>query len=595
MTPSTTPQGPGKTAPSGPSKPLQFRALPLRILVVGRFGLPRSQVHRLDAGGVAGLLDRTAPTLTIRAADLLRADGTELRIHLTFRHRRDFKPAAVAKAVPEFKRVLAARNAPRSDGTADGLRDLAAVHRALSDKATNQQQEPTTPAQSKGSEQGEADSSGDDSIDRLLDMVDGSVASPGAKPEPIDDPARRALSGFISEVTRGSKRPASSSSAAPEGLEAILSAQIAAVLDHPDFRCLERGWTALRFLARRIDQQARITIDVVEADADAVADALESTVPEDDLDPVGPVRLVVDLNDYDASDRDIARLRRLAGFGASRRSVVLTNAGSDFAGEAGSGSLAVMHDPETRFADDRYTAWRSLRDAPDTAWLGLCLSRFALRDAHDGPHDRASPASGSRWIGRPLGVGAAPAVAALLAAAAAATGWPYLRGTTDTAVDNLVILESGIGDLESPVHPLLSVNSADSIASAGLITLVAERGRDQARLLRMPSVRRARDRDSAFETALPTTLFQSQVVHGLQWNADRLFSAAQPTELRNRVDAYLSSLIGETGSGSSVEVRLGDDDDGQPVLSIEVRSGAGVAPGASMHFEIPITGNDDGG
>ncbi|MEQ8396008.1 type VI secretion system contractile sheath large subunit [Thalassobaculum sp.] len=595
MNPSDLPPGSGKTARPGVGAPLQFRALPLRILVVGRFGLERNKFHRLDASGVAGLLERTGPALSFRAADLLRADGTELSIQLTFRHRRDFKPAAVARAVPELKRVLAARNAPRPGSTVDGFRDLAAVHRALTDAPAAQEQASATSAEPVQSGRDGADSSGDDSIDRLLDMVDGPSASPGTTQETPDDPARRALSGFISEVSRGSKRPTPSASIAPEGLEAILTAQIAAVLDHPDFRCLERSWTALRFLARRIDQQARITIDILESEIDSVADALEATVPEDDLDAAGPVRLVVDLNDYDASDRDIARLRRLADFGASRRAVVLANAGSDFAGEAESGSLAAMHDPETRFADDRFTAWRSLRDASNAVWLGLCLSRIALRDAHDDLPGRTSPANGARRIGQPLDVGVAPAVATLLAAAAAQRGWPCVGRTTDQIVDNLVIVDSTVDDLEGPVRPALSVNAADSVANAGLITLVAERGRDQARLLRMPSVRKARDRESAFETALPTVLFQSQVVHGLQWNADRLFSAGRSTDLRERVEAYLGSLIGETGPGSSAEVRLDSDDDGQPVLAIVVRSGADVAPGASMHFDIPITGDDDGG
>ena len=244
-------------------------------------------------------------------------------------------------------------------------------------------------------------------------MVDGPTGNAAAAPPAPNDPARAALSGFLAEVTRGSARPTPAGASPPEALESVLAEQLDAILDHPDFQAMERSWAALRFLLRRIDLRAAVTVDVIEAGSDSLFDSLEVLVPEDDPDPKGPVRVVVDLNDYDASDRDIGRLRQLAAFGASRRAVVLTNAASDFVGDAR--ALASMHDPETRFEDTPFAGWRTLRDAPESAWLGLCLSRIALRDAADGRDDMVLRFARSRRVGRPLDAGVAPAVAALFA------------------------------------------------------------------------------------------------------------------------------------------------------------------------------------
>jgi len=553
---SSVPPGPG-IRPAGDT-PTRFRLLPLRLLVAGRFGLAPGRLHRLDAGGVEALLDRTRPRLALRVDDLLRADGTALTVELAFAHRRDFEPGAVARAVPELARLL---DTPSPATSAAPAAATAAAAPAV------------------------AEGSGDDALDRLLGMVDAPGA--GSVAEPVD-PARAAVSGFIAGISR---RPAAARSAeGPDAsVEDRLAAQIAAIIGHPEFQALERGWAALRFLLRRIERGGTLTIDVAETGEEDVAATLEPLVPEDDPDPAGPVRIVVDLGDYGGSDRDIGRLRRLAGFGAARRAVVLANAAVAFSGDGGPEAVAAMHDPETLFDAAPYAAWRTLRDDADAAWLGLCLTRVALRDAGDGQRDKALRFARPYRIGQPLDAGAAPAVAALFASAAAATDWPCAVGTAvQPVVDNLTLVEAAGDGFDGPIRPAPSARAADSLAAAGLIVLVAERGRDTARLLRVPSVRRPPTRDDAAEVSLITRLFQAQVVHGLQWNADRLFAGDDHATVRDRVEAYLAALVSATGPGAAAEVRVDRDDDDTPILVIHVRSGARAAPGAAMAFDIPL-------
>lgn len=607
MSPSSPPLGSGALRSAsgirtGGDTPVRFRVLPLRVVVAGRFGLAANQLHRLDSAGAGGLLERSVPTLGLRVTDRLRADGTDIDVRLEFRHRRDFAPGAVAKSAPDLLRVVTAHSALRSGATPASLHgslaEFPSIDRALAAVRSEPAPSPSsgaTPAPSPvpGSAPAPAepstdDAADDDSVDRLLGMVE--TPTPTAPGSGRADPVRSALSGFISQVARAPDRTAGPTAGTPpEALEAALAEQLAAVIEHPEFKALERAWAALRFLARRVDMRSALTIDVIEAGPEGIADALDALVPEDDPDPSGPVRLVVDLNDYDASDRDIARLHRLAAFGASRRAAVLSNAAPAFAGPDGLAGLAAMHDPETRFEGAAYTAWRGLRDLAEAGWLGLSLSRIALRDAADGRDDKTLKFARSRTIGRPLDIGGAPAVAALLIEAASATQWPCAIGTASSpSLDNLVLVSDPDTGFDGPVLPVLSAAAADSVAAAGFIALIAERGRDTARLLSVPSTRRPASREDAPEVSLIPRLFQAQVAHGLQWNADRIFGTSDHAALRALVEAYLVALMSGTGPNAGAEVRLDQDEDGAPVLAVHVRSGSQAAPGAAMVFDIPL-------
>ena len=74
------------------------------------------------------------------------------------------------------------------------------------------------------------------------------------------------------------------------------------------------------------------------------------------------------------------------------------------------------------------------------------------------------------------------------------------------------------------------------------------------------------------DASLITRLFQGQVIHGLQWNADRLFAGADAAAIRDRVESYLTALASSTGPGARVDVTLDRDGAGLTVLAITVQS-----------------------
>ncbi len=113
--------------------------------MAGRYGLEPGRLHRLGDDGVEGLLERTAPSLTLRVANHLQPDGPDLSVTFGFRHRRDFTAAAVARAISELSAEF-------------GAGGSSATKAAAPEPAPE-------PARSA------PEASGDDAIDRLLDMV----------------------------------------------------------------------------------------------------------------------------------------------------------------------------------------------------------------------------------------------------------------------------------------------------------------------------------------------------------------------------------------------------------------------------------------
>ena len=72
--------------------------------------------------------------------------------------------------------------------------------------------------------------------------------------------------------------PASGASGALEEVERHIAAQIAAILDDPDFRVLEATWRGLRFLLRHVDRRAQCFVHVISASKDEAAAAGRSVL-----------------------------------------------------------------------------------------------------------------------------------------------------------------------------------------------------------------------------------------------------------------------------------------------------------------------------
>jgi type VI secretion system protein ImpB len=91
--------------------------LPLKLLVMGDYSngkntgqlVERSKIS-VNKNNFNSVLADLNPQAKIAVENTLKADGTELPVHLTFSSMDDFKPDVVAGKVPELRALMAARN-----------------------------------------------------------------------------------------------------------------------------------------------------------------------------------------------------------------------------------------------------------------------------------------------------------------------------------------------------------------------------------------------------------------------------------------------------------------------------------------------------
>lgn len=279
-----------------------------------------------------------------------------------------------------------------------------------------------------------------------------------------------------------------------------------AVLHDRGFQALEAAWRAVFFLVRRLDTDEHLKLYLLDSTHAELAADLNAT---DDLRATGIYKLLVERTvgtpggkpwavlvgnyTFDQTDADAELLGRLAKIAAL--------AGAPFLGAAhphlvGCESLAATPDADDwqRPSDPGGAeAWTALRQLPETAYVGLALPRFLLRQPYGkdgGIIERfafeelptANRHEAYLW-GNP-----AFACAYLLGAAFIRRGWDMQPGTVDT-IDGLPVHVSNDGD-EGEVKPcaevVLSDRATAAILSQGLIPLLSVRDSDRVRVPSMP-------------------------------------------------------------------------------------------------------------
>lgn len=91
--------------------------LPLKLLATGDFSNGKAtgtlaERNKIDVNknNFDSVLAELNPELNLTVKNTLADDGSEENIHLSFREMKDFKPEAVARAVPQLKAMLSMRN-----------------------------------------------------------------------------------------------------------------------------------------------------------------------------------------------------------------------------------------------------------------------------------------------------------------------------------------------------------------------------------------------------------------------------------------------------------------------------------------------------
>jgi type VI secretion system protein ImpC len=285
------------------------------------------------------------------------------------------------------------------------------------------------------------------------------------------------------------------------------TAQMRAVLHHPDFQALEGAWRAVHLLVRRLDTDEGLKLYLLDATREELAADLHAA----ELPGSGLYRLLVEQSVGTAGGQPWALLVGDYTFGPTvedalllaRLGMVAAGAGAPFVAGAdsrlfGCPSVAQTPDPDDwKAAPDAQAGevWQALRATPQAAYLGLVAPRFVVRMPYgEGAAatetfefeelPAGTPHEGYLW-GNPAFL-----CALLLGQGFNRFGWDLRPGEV-LEVGSLpahVYRAEGERRLKPASEAVLSDRAAGRMMDAGVMPLLAVQGTDRVRLARFQSL-----------------------------------------------------------------------------------------------------------
>ena len=181
-------------------------------------------------------------------------------------------------------------------------------------------------------------------------------------------------------------------------LNALLSAQVQAILHHPTFQRLEASWRGLYYLVHQVKDSENIRVRVLHATWRDLARDFEKALEFDqsqlfrkvyneEFGMPGGIPYSVLLGDYEIHPRpsaqhpmdDLAILSKVAGVAAAAFAPFLTAAHPSMFELDSFTELERLKEPGKAFENAEFLKWRALRDTEDARFVGLLLPRVLMR------------------------------------------------------------------------------------------------------------------------------------------------------------------------------------------------------------------------
>lgn len=380
--------------------------------------------------------------------------------------------------------------------------------------------------------------------------------------------------------------------AAVARVDELLSAQLDAVLHHPQFQKLEASWRGLKYLVEQVPDGANVKIRMLPATWKELArdqeralefdqSALFRKVYNEEFDTPGGEPFGLLIGDYDLTHRpypdhptdDLAALNGITGVAAAAFAPFVCGVDPRFLELDSFADLDPTIDLDRTLARPEYVKWRSLRDTEDSRFVGMVVPKVLLREPHtDSPgHDHrfqyredvTSPdRKGYLW-----GNGAF-AFAAVAARTFADSGWlAGIRGVrggdAETAgrVSGLPVLAYG-PDLSPFARSVTDVHLTDrqekELSDQGFVPLCHLPGTADAAFYTTPSIQKPKTYDEPGATAnarlsgmLQYMLCVSRIAHYMKaMMRDRVGAFAGPDECEEHLQSWFRRYVISNDSAS---------------------------------------------
>jgi len=171
-----------------------------------------------------------------------------------------------------------------------------------------------------------------------------------------------------------------------------ISAQLDAILHHPEFQKLESAWKGLKFLVDRTDFRKNIKIEVLDVSKQALLEDFEDSpetiqtglykhVYTQEYDTPGgePVGAIISNYEFTSKPQDVSLLQNVSKISASAHCPFIGSVGAQFFNRKTASELPAIEDLANYMERAEYLKWKAFRESEDSRYVGLVLPRFLLR------------------------------------------------------------------------------------------------------------------------------------------------------------------------------------------------------------------------
>lgn len=195
----------------------------------------------------------------------------------------------------------------------------------------------------------------------------------------VSDDAVKTIEGMIAEI------------------DLKLSAQINAILHHPDFQAMEGAWLGLHHLVSNTETDEKLSIRVLNISKAELGKTLKKfkgaawdqsplfkKIYEEEFGAPGGKPFGALIGDYhfDHTPPDVEVMRGMAQIAAASHAPFIAGAAPSLMNLGSWQELSNPRDLSKLFTTAEYAAWHSLRQSEDSRYIGLAMPRFLARQPY---------------------------------------------------------------------------------------------------------------------------------------------------------------------------------------------------------------------
>lgn len=368
-------------------------------------------------------------------------------------------------------------------------------------------------------------------------------------------------------------------------LDEQLSVQLNEIIHAPEFQQLESAWRGLNYLVFNSETDTSLKIRVMNIGKNELyrefkvypgarwdQSPIFKKLYEAEYGQLGgdPYGCLVGDYYFDHSPTDVQLLRDISKVAAAAHAPFFAAAESSLLGMDSWNELTNPRDIGKIFDTPDYAAFKSLRDAPDSRYVGLCMPRVLARQPYGAKNEPVEEFAFEEDTDGHKGekyawMNAAFAMATNINRAFKEYGWTVrIRGVQSGGeVENLPThtfpTDDGGIDMKCPTEIAISDRREAELSKAGLLPLIHRKNTDKAAFIGAQSLYKPRKMDSDVATAsenlssrLPYMFAVSRFAHYLKCMVrDKIGATMEQDQLQKWLQEWITKYVDGDPKNSS--------------------------------------------